>query len=50
MLKRILMLALIVSVQQVAFAQKKRSISQIPESKSFYTMRLNDEDAAYFTP
>ena len=44
------MLALIVSVQQVAFAQKKRSISQIPESKSFYTMRLNDEDAAYFTP
>src|SRR5690349_13118209 len=50
MLKRILMLALIVLVQQTAFAQKKKSISQRPESKSFYQMRLNDDDAAYFTP
>lgn len=50
MVKRILMLALIVSVQQMAFAQKKKSISQLPESKSFYQMRLNDDDATYFTP
>jgi hypothetical protein len=50
MVKRILMLALIVSVQQVCFAQKKKSSGQVTESKSFYQARLHDEDATYFTP
>lgn len=50
MLTRILILALIISAQQFCFGQKKRAISQLPESKSFYQTRLQDEDAAYFTP
>lgn len=51
MLKRILMLALIVSVQHTGFAQKKKpKISPISESKSFYQARLADGDATYFTP
>lgn len=44
------MLVLIVSVQQMAIGQKKKSIGRLPESKSFYQMRLNDADGTYFTP
>ncbi|SDG81165.1 Sugar lactone lactonase YvrE [Dyadobacter soli] len=44
------MLALIVSVQQMGFAQKKRASAPQNESQSFYQARLNDEDAVYFTP
>lgn len=51
MLKRILMLALMVSVQYKGFAQKKKpQVNRVAESKSFYQTRLNDEDATYFTP
>lgn len=51
MLKRILMLALIVSVQHIGFAQKKKpKVVPTPESKSFFQVRLNDDDATYFTP
>lgn len=40
-----------ISVQHMGFAQKKKpKASTTSESKSFYQMRLNDEDAAYFTP
>ena len=51
MLNRILMLALMVLAQQIGFAQKKKpKMNAVPESKSFYQARLNDEDAIYFTP
>ena len=51
MLNRILMLALMVLAQQIGFAQmKKPKMNAVPESKSFYQARLNDEDAIYFTP
>ncbi|MDR6807031.1 hypothetical protein J2Y45_004635 [Dyadobacter sp. BE34] len=51
MLNRILMLALMVLAQQTGFAQKKKpKVNLVPESKSFYQARLNDEDATYFTP
>lgn len=37
-------------VQQTGFAQKKKpKMNAVPESKSFYQARLNDEDAVYFT-
>ena len=50
MLNKILMLALMVLAQQIGFAQKKKpKINLVPESKSFYQARLNDEDATYFT-
>ena len=40
-----------VLAQQIGFAQKKKpKINAVPESKSFYQARLNDEDATYFTP
>ncbi len=42
------MLVLIVSVQQIAIAQKKKTVTN--DSRSFYTARLQDEDAVYFTP
>lgn len=51
MLNRILMLALMVLAQQIGFGQmKKPKMNAVPESKSFYQARLNDEDAIYFTP
>lgn len=40
-----------VLAQQTGFAQKKKpKVNPVPESKSFYQARLNDEDATYFTP
>jgi len=40
-----------VLAQQIGFAQKKKpKMNAVPESKSFYQARLNDEDAIYFTP
>jgi hypothetical protein len=51
MLTRILLLALMVSAQQIGFAQNKKPKGDpVPESKSFYQARLNDDDAVYFTP
>jgi len=50
MLKKMLMLALIISVQQMVYAQKKKpKLDPMPESKSFYQTRLDDGDAIYFT-
>lgn len=43
------MLALMLLVQHMSFAQKKKT-NQAPESRSFYQARLHDEDATYFTP
>ncbi|WP_353717845.1 glycosyl hydrolase family 28-related protein [Dyadobacter sp. 676] len=51
MFTRFLLLALIVSVQHVCFAQTKSANAEpMPVSRSFYPMRLADEDATYFTP
>ncbi|MCF0070354.1 SMP-30/gluconolactonase/LRE family protein [Dyadobacter sp. CY261] len=50
MLTRILLAVLIISVQQVCFAQKKKSVNaKTSESKSFYQAGLEDDDAVYFT-
>lgn len=50
MINKLIALILILTVQDVAFSQRKKTPQHLQESKSFYQQRLDDEDAAYFTP
>ncbi|WP_138483395.1 glycosyl hydrolase family 28-related protein [Dyadobacter bucti] len=50
MSNKIFSLLLILVAQQSIFGQNKKAASAYPQSKSFYQLRLEDEDAAYFTP
>lgn len=50
MLHKIFTFLLIILVQNAVFGQNKKPGSTIAASKSFYQMRLVDEDASYFTP
>lgn len=49
MSNKIFSLLLILVAQQSIFGQSKKVASAYPESKSFYQLRLEDEDATYFT-
>lgn len=50
MTNKILMLALMISVQQFCFAQNKKQTVHAVASRSFYQTKLQDGDATYFTP
>ena len=50
MIKKSFVLALILVIEHTSFAQTKKTNSTFQDSKSFYTARLEDEDAVYFTP
>lgn len=50
MINKIFALMLLLFVQNAVVAQKNKSAGIVQESKSFYQQRLDDEDAAYFTP
>lgn len=50
MLNKILILVLTISVQQIGIAQRKKPVVKRIEGQSFYQIKLQDDDAVYFTP
>jgi polygalacturonase len=50
MLSKILAITLLFCLQNVCFAQSKKTAAVTSASKSFYATRLDDQDATYFTP